>query len=50
MESRGFGFVTYAHPAHANLAMQHMNGQVLSGPFRDRQLKVAPSLRGQGAS
>lgn len=26
--SRGYGFVSYAHPVYATVAMQHMNQQV----------------------
>jgi RNA recognition motif-containing protein len=29
--SRGYGFVSYAHPIYATVAMQHMNQQVGAG-------------------
>lgn len=43
--SRGYGFVSYAHPVYATVAMQHMNQQVLFGPFAGQRIKVAPSKR-----
>ena len=41
--SRGFGFVTFQHPAYATLAMQQLNGQVMHGPFGGQRLKAAPT-------
>lgn len=41
--SRGYGFVTYAHPAYATLAMQQLNGQIMFGPAGGQRLKVAPT-------
>ncbi|GAB4818273.1 hypothetical protein N2152v2_005319 [Parachlorella kessleri] len=46
--SKGFGFVTFAHPAYATLAMQQMDQQVLYGPFGGLRIKVAPSKQGMG--
>jgi peptidyl-prolyl isomerase E (cyclophilin E) len=43
--SRGYGFVSYAHPLYATVAMQQMNQQVLFGPFAGQRIKVAPSKR-----
>jgi RNA recognition motif-containing protein len=45
--SKGYGFVTYSHPAYATVAMQHLNGQVLTGPFGGQRIKVAPSNKRQ---
>lgn len=42
-QTRGFGFVTYAHPQSARMAMEHMNGATLMGPFENRVIKVSPS-------
>lgn len=41
--SRGFGFVTFAHPAYATVAMQQLNGQVMYGPFGGHRIKAAPT-------
>lgn len=46
--SRGFAFVTFAHPAYATLAMQQMNGQMLQGPFGDQRVRVAPTNQRKG--
>ncbi|PSC68050.1 hypothetical protein C2E20_8322 [Micractinium conductrix] len=43
--SRGYGFVSYAHPVYSTVAMQQMNQQVLFGPFAGQRIKVAPSKR-----
>jgi len=43
--SRGFGFVSYMHPSSAQMAMQHMNGVTLMGPFQGRPIKVSPSRK-----
>lgn len=48
-ESRGFGFVTFAHASCAASAMVNMAGAVLGGPFQDAPLKVAPSARDRQA-
>ena len=34
--SKGFGFVSFAHPAYATLAMQQMDQQVRRGWCRER--------------
>lgn len=44
-QSRGFGFVTFAHAASAGEAMARLNGVQLTGPFQGRPLKVSPSTR-----
>jgi len=41
--SRGYGFVTFAHPAYATVAMQQLNGQVMYGPFGGQKIRVAPT-------
>ena len=41
--SRGYGFVTFAHPAYATVAMQQLNGQVMYGPFGGHRIKAAPT-------
>ena len=41
--SRGYGFVSFAHPAYATVAMHHMHGQLLYGPFGGQRLKVSAS-------
>jgi len=41
--SKGYGFVTFAHPAYATWAMQQLNGQALYGPFGGQKIKVAPT-------
>ena len=41
--SRGYGFVSYAHPAYATVAMHHMHGQMMYGPFGGQRLKVSAS-------
>lgn len=43
--SRGFGFVTYAHPMYAHAAMQQMDSVQFLGPFEGRKLKVSFSNR-----
>lgn len=44
--SRGFGFVTYAYPASATVAMHSMNGVSPNHPaFQGRTVKVSPSNR-----
>eukprot|EP00210_Caulerpa_lentillifera_P003777 g3608.t1 len=43
--SRGFGFVTFAHPFYAQTAMQHMDSIQIPGPFEGRRLKVSFSNR-----
>lgn len=48
-ESRGFGFITFAHASCAASAMVNMAGAVLGGPFQDAPLKVAPSTRDRQA-
>lgn len=44
-KSKGFGFVEFGSPASAALAMRHMHGMQLPGPFQDRVVKVLPSYR-----
>ncbi|KAK9804235.1 hypothetical protein WJX72_002697 [[Myrmecia] bisecta] len=44
--SRGFAFVTYAHPMYASIAIEHMDGMPLHGHFQGREIKVGPSNRG----
>ncbi len=47
-ESRGFGFVTYAHPSFAAMAMTHMNGATVMGPaFQGYTIRVMPSKAGR---
>lgn len=41
--SRGYGFVTFSHPAYATVAMQQLNGKPMYGPFAGNRIKVAPS-------
>jgi len=43
--SRGYAFVTYAHPIYARAAMQHMDSVQIPGPFEGRTLKVSFSNR-----
>jgi len=43
--SRGYAFVTYAHPMYARAAMQHMDSVQIPGPFEGRRLKVSFSNR-----
>lgn len=43
--SRGYGFVTFAHPAYATVAMQNMNGQVMYGPFGGQKIRAAPTYK-----
>lgn len=41
--SKGYGFVTFAHPAYATTAIQQLNNQQMYGPFGGQKLKVATS-------
>lgn len=43
--SRGFAFVTFAHPFYAQTAMRHMDSIQLPGAFEGRRLKVSFSNR-----
>lgn len=43
--SRGYGFVTFAHPAYARCAMEHMNGQMMYGPCGGQKIKAAPTYK-----
>ncbi len=44
-QSRGFAFVTYAHPAAATNAQSYMNGMSLFGAYGGRPVRVGPSNR-----
>ena len=43
--SRGFGFVTFAHPYYAQIAMDQLDSVQIAGPFEGRKLKVSFSNR-----
>eukprot|EP00798_Chlamydomonas_sp_ICE-L_P009722 gene9722-7593_t len=43
--SRGFGFITFTQPSDAAMAMMHMNGASLMGPFQGRVIRVMPSRK-----
>ncbi len=44
-QSRGFAFVTFAHPQTATNAQAYMNGMTLYGAFGGRSVRVGPSNR-----
>jgi RNA recognition motif-containing protein len=44
-QSRGFAFVTFAHPHEATYAQSMMNGRTLYGAFGGRSIRVGPSNR-----
>eukprot|EP00197_Chlamydomonas_leiostraca_P006171 CAMPEP_0202858780 /NCGR_PEP_ID=MMETSP1391-20130828/1165_1 /ASSEMBLY_ACC=CAM_ASM_000867 /TAXON_ID=1034604 /ORGANISM="Chlamydomonas leiostraca, Strain SAG 11-49" /LENGTH=996 /DNA_ID=CAMNT_0049537735 /DNA_START=96 /DNA_END=3086 /DNA_ORIENTATION=+ len=44
-KSKGFGFVQFESHLSATMAMKHMHGMTLAGPFQDRAIKVLPSYR-----
>ena len=44
-QSRGFAFVTYAHPHQATFAQSEMNGRTIYGAFGGRSIRVGPSNR-----
>lgn len=44
-KSKGYAFIQYASPLSAAMAMRHMNGMQLEGPFQSRQIRVLPSFR-----
>lgn len=44
-QSRGFAFVTFAHPQAATNAQSYMNGMTLYGAFGGRSIRVGPSNR-----
>ncbi|CAL8466148.1 g5684 [Coccomyxa elongata] len=44
-QSRGFAFVTFAHPQAATNAQSYMNGMTLYGAFGGRSVRVGPSNR-----
>ena len=45
--SKGYGFVSFKHPPSATMALQHMNGVNLMGPFQGRAIKVGVEGKGR---
>ncbi len=48
--SRGFAFVTFAHPHAASSAHAQLNGVTLYGPFAGRALRLGASNRTAAAT
>lgn len=46
----GYAFIQYASPVSAAMAMRHMNGMTLEGPYQGRTIKVLPSFRPAAAA
>lgn len=48
--SRGFAFVTFAHPHAASWAHAQLNGVTMYGPFAGRALRLGASNRSAAAA